>query len=524
MSTPTDRNAIPSASAAVPTTDPPTLAPANDSTMGHPRPPMAPLSGDAIEVPGYVIEGELGRGGMGVVYKATNVLMNRSEVLKVVNKSLLDGHSGSAERFLREIQAAARLDHENVVKAHSVLRVGELLVFAMEYVEGEDLAKLVRRQGPLPVINACHYISQAAMGLQHAHERGMVHRDIKPHNLILTRRGKRHVVKILDFGLAKAVRGEETVDYLTAAGAMLGTPAFMAPEQATDAANADIRTDIYSLGCTLYHLLTGAPPFAGKTYFAVLKAHESATAPSLMQLRADVPPELAAAAAKMLAKNPAERFQKPIDVAKALAPIIKHPAPSPKEQSPKVAVLLPAGLAGLPTALPVHEKTAAQPPRRQSEIEKIVPSSPRKAASVPTKTGKPANPKAPRRRSSVGTGRMVLGGLAGFLILSTLCWGAAYLLTGWDTNTSTWPNPQFNGGAQGIQGGGGHDDASPLPNSGSDGGVNDDNPPFPNPLAGVDGIGDVPPFPNPPPGVDGIGDAPPATNPPPDGGNDNTPP
>ena len=210
---------------------------------------------------------------MGVVYLAKNVLMNRPEVLKVVNKSLLDGDPGTAERFLREIQAAARLDHENVVKAYSALRVGELLVFVMEYVEGEDLAKLVQRQGPLPVVHACHYVSQAAMGLQHAHEQKMVHRDIKPHNLILTRQRQETCRQGPRFRAGQGRPGRGAVTYLTAAGAMLGTPAFMAPEQTQDAATADIRADIYSLGCTLYFLLTGTPPFTGKSLFAVLQAH-----------------------------------------------------------------------------------------------------------------------------------------------------------------------------------------------------------------------------------------------------------
>ena len=210
------------------------------------------------------------------------------------------------------------------------MQVGELLIFAMEYVEGEDLDKVVKRQGPLPVAHACHYVSHAALGLQHAHEQGMVHRDIKPPNLILTRRGKKHVVKVLDFGLAKAVREGEAATDLTGAGAMMGTPAYMAPEQAQDAASADIRADIYSLGCTLYFLLTGAPPFAGASIYAILKAHESTEAASLHQKRPGVPAELSAIAAQMMAKDPARRFQKPIDAAKALAPFIKAGPPLAK--------------------------------------------------------------------------------------------------------------------------------------------------------------------------------------------------
>ena len=221
--------------------------------------------------PGYEVLGELGRGGMGIVYLARNVLMDRREVLKVVNKELLD-KPGVAERFLREIRSAAMLRHNNVVQAYSAIQAGELLLFAMEYVDGEGLDRVVQRQGPLPIPYACHYISQAALGLQHAHEHQMVHRDVKPQNLILSRQGKKHVVKVLDFGLAKAKREGEAVTELTGVGAMMGTPTYMAPEQAQDAASADIRADIYSLGCTLYFLLTGAPPFTGKSAFAILQA------------------------------------------------------------------------------------------------------------------------------------------------------------------------------------------------------------------------------------------------------------
>ncbi len=337
--------------------DAPSL-PAQGPTLPYARP--SPAAGaPTLQVPGYEIQGELGRGGMGVVYLAKNVLMNRLEVLKVANRALLDRQPGAAERFLREIRAAAQLGHENVVKAYSALQVGELLVFAMEYVEGEDLDRVVRRQGPLPVAHACHYVSHAALGLQHAHEQGMVHRDIKPPNLILTRRGKKHVVKVLDFGLAKAVREGEAATDLTGAGAMMGTPAYMAPEQAQDAAVADIRADIYSLGCTLYFLLTGAPPFAGASIYAILKAHESTEATPLHQKRAGIPAELSAVAARLMAKGPARRFQKPIDVAKALAPFIKPGSvPPPEPVKPPLAKILTVEL---PTATAVPTAEAPKP-------------------------------------------------------------------------------------------------------------------------------------------------------------------
>ncbi len=266
---------------------------------------------------------ELGRGGMGVVYLAKNKLMNRAEVLKVVNPQLFK-QPGLEERFLREIRAAAQLRHPNIATAYAALQIGDLLVLAMEYVEGDNLAQVVKARGPLPVVNACYYVQQTALGLQHAFEKGMVHRDIKPSNLILAREGKKHIVKILDFGLAKATREKELTGYaLTGTGQVLGTPDFMAPEQAEDAARADIRADIYSLGCTLYFLLTGRPPFQAKSLYGLLHAHAATPATPLDEVRKDVPAELAAVVAKMMAKDPAQRYQKPVGVAQALGPFVR---------------------------------------------------------------------------------------------------------------------------------------------------------------------------------------------------------
>src|SRR5262249_29284132 len=157
------------------------------------------------------------------------------------------------------------------------------------YVQGENLAQLVQTQGPLPVADACSYVQQAALGLQHAFDKHMVHRDIKPHNLILARDGTRHIVKVLDFGLAKGTRARDEEKGLTARGAMLGTPGYVAPEQTLDAAQADIRADVYSLGCTLYYLLTGAPPFEGRSVYEVLQAHQSMEAKPLNLVRPEVP-------------------------------------------------------------------------------------------------------------------------------------------------------------------------------------------------------------------------------------------
>ncbi len=429
MAAPRDRAVNSSKPSAVPRQpgDMPTLPPLEGETSSQvPQLPVTPLAATALEVPGYEIKGELGRGGMGVVYLAKKLLMKRLVVLKVVNKALLDANPGMLDRFVREIEVAARLDHENVVKAYHAFWAGELLVFEMEYIEGEDLAKLVKRQGPLPVAHACHYISQAAMGLQAAHQLGMVHRDIKPHNLILTRRGKRPVVKILDFGLAKAVRSEETATDLTGLG-MLGTPAFMAPEQAVDAARADIRADIYGLGCTLYFLLTGAPPFSGNSHFAVLKAHESAEVPSLTKLRPGTPRELEAIAAKMLAKDPAKRYQQPVDVAKALAPIIEAAPQAPKEKPPiLVAKVEPApakppvvspSIYDKPTVAPMRRDASVSDPRPEPETETVV--------RPPPKTTGPA----PSGRSFSGAWLMGVAGVIGIVFLAAVG-GAGLLFSG----------------------------------------------------------------------------------------------
>jgi serine/threonine protein kinase len=288
-------------------------------------PTVSDLPSELANHPQYEVVSELGRGGMGVVYLARHRLSGRHEVLKVMNRELL-ARSGSKERFLREIQSAAMLDHPNVVKMYTAMEMGDLMVLVMEYVKGEDLAKLVKAKGRLPVPNACFYAHQVALGLQHAFEKGMVHRDIKPQNVILAKEGKKHLVKVLDFGLAKVVRERGEQFELTGQGQMLGTPDYIAPEQTLDATNADIRADIYSLGCSLYFLLSGRAPFKGKSLFEILQAHQSQEAPLLSLERPEISAELAAIMAKMMAKDPTKRFQQPIQAAQALAPFFRADA------------------------------------------------------------------------------------------------------------------------------------------------------------------------------------------------------
>jgi serine/threonine protein kinase/formylglycine-generating enzyme required for sulfatase activity len=302
------------------------------------RPPAGSVPPELANRTDYEIVRELGVGGMGVVYLARNRLMARHEVLKVIGQHIVE-QSGALDRFLREIRAVARLRHPNIVSAYSAFHCGTGLVFAMEYIEGLDLRRMVKAKGPMPIGHACFFVHQTALGLQHAHEEGMVHRDIKPANLMLSHQKNRPLIKILDFGLSKAASEQSVTEpgidfptlsldageHLTCTGDMLGTPDFIAPEQIVDTQRADIRADIYSLGCTLYYLLSGHQPFPDGHVHDVLKAHRSLEARPLVDVRAEVPAELSMLVARMMAKDPASRFQQPAEVTEALTPFFKKP-------------------------------------------------------------------------------------------------------------------------------------------------------------------------------------------------------
>jgi hypothetical protein len=234
------------------------------------------------------------------------------------------------QRFRQEVRAAARLAHPNIVTAYDAGEAGDVCFLVMEYVEGETLAEVVARRGPLPLGEACDYARQAALGLEHAHAQGLVHRDLKPGNLLRTPQG---VVKILDFGLARLHPGLHTGEALTPAGAVVGTPLYVAPEQARDPGGADARADLYSLGCTLYHLLAGCPPFPEGTALQQLLAHQDRAPRPLTAYRADVPEELGRLVERLLAKEPERRYQTAADVADALVPFadpsaVGGPAPA----------------------------------------------------------------------------------------------------------------------------------------------------------------------------------------------------
>ncbi len=263
----------------------------------------------------YVILDRIGAGGMGQVYKAEHRYMRRAVALKIL-PARVSRDTDAIARFAREVQVAARLSHPHVVAAHDARHEHGVHYLVMELVDGSDLSSLVKRKGPLAVDQSVHCVLQAAKGLAYAHSEGVVHRDIKPANLLLDKRG---FVKLLDLGLARLDNplGEPVSD-LTNTGNIMGTIDFMAPEQALNTKRADARSDIYSLGCTLFYLLIGQPPYSGETVMEKLMAHRDAPVPSLRVLRDEVPAELDQVFQRMVAKQPEARYQTMTEVEAAL--------------------------------------------------------------------------------------------------------------------------------------------------------------------------------------------------------------
>lgn len=263
----------------------------------------------------YRLLSHLGTGGMSSVYLAEHVLMRRRVAVKVLPQMRVDD-SSYLQRFHREAQAVAALDHRNIVRAYDVDQEGKIHFLVMEYVSGQSLQDLVAKQGPLDPIIAAEYIRQAAEGLSHAHRAGMVHRDIKPGNLLIDEKG---VVKLLDLGLARFFDDkEENSLTIQHDEKVLGTADYLAPEQALDSHSVDIRADIYSLGCTLYYMLTGHPPFPEGTLAQRLLSHQSRIPNPIGNERTDVPASLIVIVEKMMAKKMDDRYQTARDTAQAL--------------------------------------------------------------------------------------------------------------------------------------------------------------------------------------------------------------
>jgi serine/threonine protein kinase len=281
----------------------------------------------------YVILDRLGLGGMGAVYLCEHLQLERQVALKVLPADQAQD-PGALARFTREAQAVAALNHPNIVRAYDVDVEGKTCFLVMEYVDGVNLQDLVARHGPLDPTRAAHYIRQSAEGLQHAHQAGLVHRDVKPANLLLSRTG---VVKVLDLGLARFFHDDEdNVTKEHSGQAILGTADYLAPEQGRNSHDVDIRADIYSLGATFYFLLAGKAPFAEGTLNQKLIWHQMKTPTAVRKLRPDAPEAMAMVISRMMAKDAAGRYQTPADVVAALAPWTQTalPPPAPAELPP----------------------------------------------------------------------------------------------------------------------------------------------------------------------------------------------
>jgi serine/threonine protein kinase len=269
----------------------------------------------------YRIVRPLARGGMGQVYVARHLRLHRDVALKVILAPLVD--AASARRFEREMLAAGRLDHPNLVRATDAGESRERLFLVMDLVPGSDLARLIKDSGPLRLADACELACQIAMALQAVFKAKLVHRDIKPSNVMLTPDG---IVKVLDLGLARLV--EDSSDSLTEVGSLAGTLDYMAPEQALDARAVTIAADLYSLGCTLHCLLAGRPPFGDQDHCSAtskLRAHSMEPAPSITTFRPELAehPELLRLLDRLLAKDPGDRPANPQLVAEALSPLAR---------------------------------------------------------------------------------------------------------------------------------------------------------------------------------------------------------
>ncbi len=263
----------------------------------------------------YEILELVAKGGMGTVYKARDLELDRVVALKVL-PPFTAAQPKMLDRFRREARAAARLHHENIVTVYEFGERDGVFLLAMEYVPGVDLQDYIEKRSKLPPEEARQIILQATRALAHAHDQKIVHRDVKPSNFLLTRKDGRLVVKLTDMGLA--IQPDEDEYRLTREGTTVGTVDYMAPEQARDSASADIRSDIYSLGCTFYHILAGTAPFARGTMTERLLQHLQDEAPDVRNLNEEVPPGYVVILQRMLAKKPEERYQSPQELLRDL--------------------------------------------------------------------------------------------------------------------------------------------------------------------------------------------------------------
>ena len=258
----------------------------------------------------FVLQKYVGGGGMGVVFKALDTTLNREVAVKVLARSQSQDEE-TLRRFQNEAQSAARLDHGNIARVYYVGQDRGVHYIVFEFIEGINIRDLVQQVGPLPLADAISYTLQVAEALGHASQRDVIHRDIKPSNVLITPDGK---AKLVDMGLARLLQVEHTDHELTASGVTLGTFDYISPEQARDPRSADVRSDLYSLGCSFYFMLTGRPPFPEGTVLQKLLQHQGDDPPDPRNFRPDLPVEVTTILARLLAKNPSRRYQQPSEL------------------------------------------------------------------------------------------------------------------------------------------------------------------------------------------------------------------
>lgn len=269
---------------------------------------------------GYAVLEQIAKGGMGSVYKAKQLALGRIVALKRLSTRLEGGEF--LQRFLTEAKAAAKLSHPNIVQVYDIGHEHGFHFIAMEFVEGDSLKARIESKGALPPLDAVRIGIDVASALACAHESNIIHRDIKPDNVMIGEKGQ---VKVADFGLAKLLGGSLGDDgHLTQDGLGLGTPHYMAPEQATNAKGADHRADVYSLGVTIYHMLTGRPPFEGTSALDIVNKHGCETPVPPCEYNPDIPSSLCDVVSKMMAKKPEDRYQEPSEVLAGLEAVSKE--------------------------------------------------------------------------------------------------------------------------------------------------------------------------------------------------------
>jgi serine/threonine protein kinase len=329
----------------------------------------------------YKVLERLGAGGMGSVYLCEHKFMRRRVAVKVLPTAKAADPS-ALERFYREAKAVAALDHPNIVHAYDIDQDENLHFLVMEYVDGASLQEIIKKTGPMDPVRAAHYMAQAAEGLQHAFQAGLVHRDIKPGNILVDRAG---TVKILDMGLARFFNDEEDILTKKYDENVLGTADYLAPEQALDSHGVDIRADIYSLGATLYFVLTGRTPFSEGTVAQKLIWHQTRQPKAIRTLRPEVPPALVAVVERMMAKDPGQRYQSPVDISLALEPWTGGTIPPPPSgEMPRLSLAATGVNPGEASSVaPAGSQTSPSPQPKKSWKVPLAPPDSRPGPSMP---------------------------------------------------------------------------------------------------------------------------------------------